>query len=966
MPIDAKILIIGLVSYYALVWLGLYCYDHRESISAWIRRMVSQMVSWIMPKLRNVVQWHILAYGEVKRFLHAIWKKYGTGTNFRKALTFACYVGILCWLLWSFENNWWTWYVAHIRSYVDIPTALANILLCVYVLGLVLSLVLHKYYKRSFLWKEHFYPVMTIGVLYVWFRLFSSVFNFTPLSFIDTSIGYVDVIVVCYILCLVIRLVQERSRKKYIEDTFKEKEGYYLYDAPVEDHVGDTLKYRELATAIEQKIETLTRKHSWAIGIVGPWGSGKTSYMNLIREDIPEDKYLVVSFNPRFASKSAKIQEMALNTLADAIKPYNTGIRHLMRQYVSALQLDGANGWLQAALSLVKHTYSLTDIKEELEKVLVNLPKQVIYIFDDFDRLTRGELIEVLKLIDGNAKFKNIIYIAAYDREHVGKLLNNHNYIEKYFSIEIHVPWATPEDAINYVNSELNLLIPQANKQDKLAMSISEVIGFHRKLFKRVVKTIRDAKRYINTIKTDVLTIYTPDLDMEDFLLIELLKYYNTSLYEKLFIAPERYCLTSAYYTINKSAPDYPTLSEVELDLLDAMFPKESTRRDRPNRIRKQGMFWKYFIRPEKKNDRVLLSDLFSSKIDEAQVHNLLEEANSRADDAKVLIGDIDQYGRKCIDNIDSFKRYVQIILHANSIMGDRYVIPDTWDIFRVMFCSSVNVQTKIRATQDLLAMQIMQYYLNNRWTQGDVSVLSGVIPDLYYVSKVSEYVIKKERMAPIIRAKFDQMSDEYVANPEGNDFDLLIRVFYLCIDHIDPDTYKIYLDADCCKKMKDVIEQAPAEYVERFVRLGGQSTAADMNYIACEPFWKQIFGSAREIERFMGKLDPILYPRLARMRNFWRIYRANYCEMVEFRHQGDVQEIINADLTEQVKQLEVLKKMDTRLYRAIKMENRVEQKKEVTEIMNRVNQIPLDVKYKYRIYNGAKKIVYELSVGVK
>ena len=55
-------------------------------------------------------------------------------------------------------------------------------------------------------------------------------------------------------------------------------------------------------------------------------------------------------------------------------------------------------------------------------------------MIDDFDRLTSEEIMEVLKLIDGNANFKNIIYIAAYDHEQMEKLLGE-SYIDKYNTI---------------------------------------------------------------------------------------------------------------------------------------------------------------------------------------------------------------------------------------------------------------------------------------------------------------------------------------------------------------------------------------------------------------------------------------------------------------------------------------------------------------------------------------------------
>ena len=896
-------------------------------------------------------------YSSLRHYVAELWRKYGTGVYFRKLMRFVFYIGIISWLIWLFEKNWWAWYITHINAYIDIPASLANLLLGVYVCGLFLSLALHHYYKRSFQWREHIYPACTILIIYVWFRLCSSKFIFTPLSFIDSPIGYIDLVLLLYVLYAGARIYQDHRRKQYNTVTFPKTQDYYLYDAPVQDSAEDTLNFSVLAALVERKIETLTRDHSWSIGIVGPWGSGKTSYINLILSNLPKEKYLVVSFNPRYTSRPSKIQEMALSKLADEIEPYNSGVRHLIRRYISALQLDGANSWIQALLSLIKHTYSLSDVREELEKVLVNLPKQVIFVFDDFDRLTKTELIEVLKLIDGNANFKNIIYLAAYDRTHVGELLHSRTYIEKYFSIEIHVPLSSEGDVINYLNDELHRLIPQMNKQDKLAVSIADVMGVYRQTFKQLIKTMRDAKRFVNMLRTDVLTIYSLDLDIEDFLLLELLKFHNTHVYETLYAFPMTYLVKSGYFTSRKDLVKDESVETVEKEILGAMFPRIRSYSDRPNRIRKPEMFSRYFVREDIVRERIKLYDLFDELITEQQVHGLMEKLSTRPEDTKELFESLDKYGRMYIDGLESLKRYIYIILCANSVLGDRYVVPDTWEIFKSTFYAEFLERIQDYLAPDLSETQIMKYYAGNRWTHGDVSILSGVVPDLYYDTKNREYVIDRDRMASLIRERFNRMCDEYIANPEENDFDLLIRVFYLCIYHIDPDTTKIFLDGGCCKKMREVIEQAPAAYIDNFVRLGGQSTAPDVNSVACEPFWQQIFGSHTKFEQFMNSLDTSQYPHLARLRNFWRIYRANLFEMIEFHHQGDVQRIIESDMVEQVKQLDELKQWDAQSQKLRTIEDREKRIQEAEKMMIMISHIPLDVRYKHRVYNNVKKL---------
>ena len=54
--------------------------------------------------------------------------------------------------------------------------------------------------------------------------------------------------------------------------------------------------------------------------------------------------------------------------------------------------------------------------KDKINTAIKRLPKRIIVIIEDFDRLLANEIIEVFKLIDGNASFTNLIFITAYDK----------------------------------------------------------------------------------------------------------------------------------------------------------------------------------------------------------------------------------------------------------------------------------------------------------------------------------------------------------------------------------------------------------------------------------------------------------------------------------------------------------------------------------------------------------------------
>ena len=942
------VFISGMLLYYILVYVGVYCYDHREELC--YKSML--IAKWCKGTIRKTKDNTMLCLRRVKN----LWKEWSTGKNLHALLKNIIYLFIFSWLVWAFEANWKDWYMDHIGKYFYFSDLLSNILLTLYIIGIWVFALIRDRYKRAINGKLIFYVAFIIGVLYIRYRFCVHIFTFKPLSFVHLPVVYVDIVVFILAIYTLVLIHQEKNRKRYLKSTFINQQAYFYYDTPVSELDDDTLGFNNQAIAIAKEIGTLTRDHSWSVGIVGRWGSGKTSFMNLIKKRLEQtEKHLIVEFNPRMASKPQKIQEMALDSLEEAIRPYNTNLRSLMRKYMFALQLEGANGWVQVALSWLKSAYGAERAKDELNKALGELPKQVIFIFDDFDRLTKEEIIEVLKLIDGNANFNNIIYLAAYDREQVSKLLNSETYIEKYFGIEIHVPLVKKTSLVNYLGRELQQIIPDKPKDDKLSRSVNDVLARYRVLFNRTISTLRDAKHYLNIVKADKLMIYSVDLNTEDFMLLELLKYHNVGLYEALWKEPQRYVSFKDNICMFGAQETYSGFNETDRDIISFLFPNDSSANDGPDKIRKRDNFESYFIKPNQPSGAVRLNEIYSSAVNENRLRTILDNACNNESVLKNLCDSIEQFGRRYIDNETSMMRYLYIILYLNTKVGENYAIPETRLICRNSFYATVVEQRHIVINPKSMGNYILNYYRNKKWTTGDISFLSGVVPDLYRGDTDNDYVFTYQEIAPIISNGFEVLGETYLQSKSEEDFKSLISVFYLCVDHIEEDTTKIILDIDACRKMHDIILQAPATYINYFVRLGGESTAADVNYIACEPFWKQIFGSAEAIEEFIVQMKDSEYPRLVRMRNFWQLFKANGYQMIRFAHQGNVQEIINSDLVEQVNQLEELRRLLSQVKQIRFNDNRAERFKMASEIEKQANRIPLEVKIKYEILQETK-----------
>src|SRR3974390_3142227 len=104
-------------------------------------------------------------------------------------------------------------------------------------------------------------------------------------------------------------------------------------DKPIESAKEDLLGRSAFASAFGDAIISYEHKDSLAIGLLGPWGSGKTSIINLAIERIKnasehDDKTqapIIVRFNPwNFSNQNQLIEQFFIQLSANLTKPGNT------------------------------------------------------------------------------------------------------------------------------------------------------------------------------------------------------------------------------------------------------------------------------------------------------------------------------------------------------------------------------------------------------------------------------------------------------------------------------------------------------------------------------------------------------------------------------------------------------------------------------------------------------------------
>lgn len=365
--------------------------------------------------------------------------------------------------------------------------------------------------------------------VYVYFRFVDHSYTFWGWS---PYFVWMDLLLIPFILLWVEKLTYQPQPE----------EGNYDYkivsDSPICDFTEDAFGHSKTINTMIDNFNSLDlSKGAYSVGIVGEWGQGKTSFLNLFCKSVV-DKCIVVRFNPRSAKSVDRIQDEFFCALSDELSKYHTGIKRYFHEYAIAVEAAD-EGWI-GKLATIIDSLTPDEQKERINTAIEKIGKRVYVIVEDLDRLTGQEIIEVLKLIDGNGDFCNTIFMTAYDKLYVNEILKNYlvpsitqDYTDKYFNYEYNLPTPTSFALKTYFKQYLNSNIKQVDDdlltQKQMLDTWSECSDF----VVRNLRTMRHIKRFINLFMTRYPKVKN-DVDMRDYIYVTLLRYTDIRTYSAL------------------------------------------------------------------------------------------------------------------------------------------------------------------------------------------------------------------------------------------------------------------------------------------------------------------------------------------------------------------------------------------------------------------------------------------------
>lgn len=300
-------------------------------------------------------------------------------------------------------------------------------------------------------------------------------------------------------------------------------------DRPITHRSQDKLGRAQFGQYLARCLLDHTDLNSMVVGLYGGWGSGKTSVINLIVEELhfaasnmlEEDRPIILNFSPWSYSGQHQLIYSFFRRLSAVLREADNlknkeRIIHLLELYVSFFSekpipkpFTPRQAWYLRILGREQKNISgwesgrdLTQVKAELNDLLRQEKCRIIIIIDNINRLYDNEIKQIFQIVKSMGDYVNTSYLLAMDKQHVINAINKldgggEEFLEKIVQMPFDIP--------PIVQQEIEPILI-----DRLKDVVMEVpldtwdneywIDIYYSSLRYFFHNCRDITRYVNTV----------------------------------------------------------------------------------------------------------------------------------------------------------------------------------------------------------------------------------------------------------------------------------------------------------------------------------------------------------------------------------------------------------------------------------------------------------------------------------
>jgi hypothetical protein len=405
----------------------------------------------------------------------------------------------------------------------------------------------------------------------------------TALALFDVFIGRrhyfsaVLTLVVSACLTYVANILRERpSPSGTIEDPIDP-------DLPVAEDGTDLLNRAEIINGLASIV---LREQPSVAALIGGYGDGKTSVLNLtigkLKQIEEHERPVIVKFSPWLPANSNALVISLLSSIVAEIR----------KIYVMPGLNQGALLYARSLLTIVPKMKAMEALLKEpsqqervrqMARQIANMPRRIVVILDDLDRMEAKELETVFKILRGSENLSSVTFVCSFDDQELALILKStrryqdtHKFIHKFFQIKLGLPKIESLQIKTAFAAQISHLATKFLREPNVEKLVDQLWegGAERHLV-----NLRTVKLFANKIRYS-LHIIGKEVNFGDFLRLELIRDIHSDLYETIYAFGQYfYNAEMAFETWGKRL--HPLDSEkdkkVRADFYDALKKKVPT-----------------------------------------------------------------------------------------------------------------------------------------------------------------------------------------------------------------------------------------------------------------------------------------------------------------------------------------------------------------------------------------------------
>jgi predicted KAP-like P-loop ATPase len=338
----------------------------------------------------------------------------------------------------------------------------------------------------------------------------------------------------------------------------------YFNDSPIESPEDDRYGITPFAQALAKSILNIKKPIGTTIALNGPWGSGKSSAVSLIRGELKKvgEETLVLTdfkcwwYRGEEALVLAFFQNLNTvlhNKLGDKVKglipKLGRGLLQAGPVIGPAVALATTGPWgafASGSASFAKNFFpdgeTLEKTFHKLAKILEQDNRRFLVIIDDIDRLSPDEALAIFRLVNSVGHLPNVMYLLVYDRTLADKAVAERypsegpHFLEKIIQAGFELPAPLQIDLNASVLACIERVcgVIDESQIQRLMNNFYDVVVPH-------ITTPRHVARFQNAISVTWPAI-AGEVNLADFIALETLRLYEPKLFQSIRSSKTKVC----------------------------------------------------------------------------------------------------------------------------------------------------------------------------------------------------------------------------------------------------------------------------------------------------------------------------------------------------------------------------------------------------------------------------------------